>query len=60
MADLFGCHPLGVEDDGQAVIAYDRRLLYVVADRTRLKAALDEARRRAEKAAELSATGKVA
>ncbi len=37
----------------------DRRLLYVVTERTRLKAALVEARRRAE-AAELSATGRAA
>jgi hypothetical protein len=41
-------------------LPYDRRLLHVVADRARLKAALDEARRRAEKAAELSATGRAA
>ena len=37
----------------------EKRLLYVVADRTRLKSALDEARRRTE-AAELSATGRAA
>ena len=41
-------------------LPYDRRLLYVVAERTRLKAALDEARRRSQEAAEVSATGKAA
>jgi hypothetical protein len=41
-------------------LSYDRRLLYVIAERARLKAALDEARRRAEEAAELSATGRAA
>ena len=38
----------------------DKRLLHVVADRTRLKAAFDEARRRAEEAAELPAEGRAA
>jgi hypothetical protein len=41
-------------------LPYDKRLLYVVAERTRLKAALDEVRRRAEEAAEVSATGEAA
>jgi len=49
-----------VTPDDPDHMPYDRRLLYVVADRTRLKAALDEARRRAEEAAELSAAGRVA
>jgi hypothetical protein len=40
-------------------LPYDRRLLYVVAERTRLKA-LDEARRRSQEAAEVSATGRAA
>jgi hypothetical protein len=41
-------------------LPYDRRLLYIVAERTRLKAAFGEARRRAEDAAELRAEGRVA
>jgi hypothetical protein len=41
-------------------LPYDRRLLYVVAERTQLKAALDEARRRAEETAGDSAIGRVA
>ena len=41
-------------------LPYDRRLLHVVADRTRWKAALDEAKRRAQEAAELSASGRAA
>jgi hypothetical protein len=38
---------------------YDRRLLHVIAERTRLRTALDDARRRCE-TAELSATGRAA
>jgi hypothetical protein len=38
----------------------DKRLLYIVAERTRLKTALDEARQRIEEAAEVSATGRAA
>jgi hypothetical protein len=41
-------------------LPYDRRLLYVVAERSRLKAAFDEARRRAEEAARVPAVGRVA
>ena len=37
-------------------LPYDRRLLHVIAERTRLKAALDEARRRTREAAGVSAT----
>jgi hypothetical protein len=40
-------------------LPYERRLLYIVADRTRLKAVLDEARRRTQDA-ELPATGEAA
>jgi hypothetical protein len=41
-------------------LPYDRRLLYVVADRARLKAAFAEARRRVEEADGVSATGRAA
>jgi hypothetical protein len=41
-------------------LPYDKRLLYVVAERTQLKAALDEVRRRTQEAAEPSATGEAA
>jgi hypothetical protein len=41
-------------------LPYDRRLLYVVVERARLKAAFDEARRRADAASDLSATGRAA
>jgi hypothetical protein len=38
-------------------LPHDRRLLYIVAERTRLRAAFDEARRRSQEAAQASATG---
>ena len=41
-------------------LPYDRRLLYVVAERARLKAAFDEVRRRTQEATEVSATGEAA
>jgi hypothetical protein len=41
-------------------LPYDRRLLYIIAERTRLKAAYDEARRRPQETAEASATGRAA
>jgi hypothetical protein len=41
-------------------LPYERRLLHVVAERTQLKATLNEARRRAEEPTELSATGRAA
>jgi Replication initiator protein, pSAM2 len=49
-----------VTPDDHDHMPYDKRLLYVVADRTRLKAAFDEARRRAEEAAGISATERAA
>lgn len=49
-----------VTPDDSDYLPYDRRLLYVVAERTRLKAALDEARRRAEETARLPAEGRAA
>jgi hypothetical protein len=41
-------------------LPYDRRLLYIIAERTRLKAAYDEARRRSQEVAKVSATGRAA
>jgi len=41
-------------------LPYERRLLYVVAERARLKTAFDEARRRAAAASDPSATGRAA
>jgi hypothetical protein len=49
-----------VTPDDHDHLPYDKRLLYVVAERTRLKAAFDEARRRAEEAAEPPAEGSAA
>jgi hypothetical protein len=50
-----------VEPSDPDYLPPDRRLLHVIADRTRWKAALDEARRKAERAtAEVSATGRAA
>jgi hypothetical protein len=49
-----------VTPDDHDYLPYDKRLLYIVADRTQLKAALDEARRRSQEAAEISATGEAA
>jgi hypothetical protein len=41
-------------------LPYDRRLLHIITERTRLKAAYDEARRRPQEAAEVSASGRAA
>ena len=41
-------------------LPYDRRLLYIVAERTQLKAAFEEAKRRTQEAAEVSASGRAA
>jgi hypothetical protein len=49
-----------VTPDDHDHMTYDKRLLYVVAERTRLKAAFEEARRRAEEAAKLPAEGRAA
>jgi hypothetical protein len=49
-----------VTPDDHDYLPYDKRLLYVIADRSQLKAALDEARRRSREAAEVSATGEAA
>jgi len=53
-----------VTPDDRDHLPYDKRLLYVVAERTRLKAAFDEARQRAEEAGQaaedVSAKGRAA
>jgi hypothetical protein len=49
-----------VTPDDQDYLSYDKRLLYVVAERTQLKAALDEAKRRSQEAADISATREAA
>jgi len=41
-------------------LSYDRRLLHIIAERTRLKAAYDEARRQTRETTEVSATGRAA
>jgi hypothetical protein len=41
-------------------LSYDRRLLHIIAERTRLKAAYDEARRQTQETTEVSATGRAA
>jgi hypothetical protein len=60
--DRFTWHVVTPSDHDH--LPYDRRLLYIVAERTRLKAAFDEARRRAEEtgpaAEDVSANGRAA